>query len=46
MPDRPQKMRDSRLRGLLGYCVDYRCSHSIAINGRRGLSAEPAASAP
>jgi hypothetical protein len=38
MPDRPQKitfaeMRESGVRGLLVYCSDYRCSHSIAISG-------------
>jgi len=38
MPDRPQKitfaeMRDSGVRGLLVYCADYRCSHSIATSG-------------
>jgi hypothetical protein len=38
MPDRPQKitfgeMRDMGVRGLLIYCADYRCSHSIAISG-------------
>ena len=37
MPDRPQKitfgeMRDMGVRGLLIYCADYRCSHSIAIS--------------
>ena len=36
--DRPQKitfgeMRDMGVRGLLIYCADYRCSHSIAISG-------------
>jgi hypothetical protein len=40
MPDRPQKitfaeMRDMGVRGLLVYCSDYRCSHSMAINGDR-----------
>jgi hypothetical protein len=34
---RPQKitlaeMRDTGLRGLLIYCSDYKCSHSIAIS--------------
>jgi hypothetical protein len=34
---RPQKitlgeMRSSGVRGLLIYCADYRCSHSIAIS--------------
>ena len=38
MPERPQKitfaeMRDMGVRGLLIYCADYRCSHSIAISG-------------
>ena len=38
MTDRPQKitfaeMRDVGVRGLLIYCADYRCSHSIAISG-------------
>ena len=37
MMERPQKipfgeMRDMRVRGLLGYCADYRCSHSIAVS--------------
>jgi hypothetical protein len=37
MSDRPQKitfaeMREMGVRGLLVYCVDYRCSHSIAIS--------------
>ena len=27
------EMRDSSVRGLLIYCADYRCSHSIAISG-------------
>ena len=36
MPDRPTKitfaeMRDMGVRGLLVYCADYRCNHSIAI---------------
>ena len=40
MPDRPQKitfaeMRDMGVRGLLIYCADYRCSHSIAISADR-----------
>jgi hypothetical protein len=35
--DRPQKItfgetRDSDVRGLLIYCSDYHCSHSIAIS--------------
>lgn len=38
MPDRPTKitfaeMRESGVRGILIYCADYRCSHSIAIRG-------------
>jgi hypothetical protein len=38
--DRPQKitlteMRSAGVRGLLVYCSDYRCSHSIAISGNR-----------
>jgi hypothetical protein len=37
MPDRPQKitfaeMRDTGVRGILVYCADYRCSHSIAVS--------------
>jgi hypothetical protein len=40
MPVRPQKitlgeMRSSGVRGLLIYCADYRCSHSIAISADR-----------
>jgi hypothetical protein len=40
MPDRPTKitfgeMRDIGVRGILIYCADYRCSHSIAISGDR-----------
>jgi len=37
-PVRPTKIVDMRAqgaRGLLIYCADYRCSHSIAINGDR-----------
>jgi hypothetical protein len=26
-------MRDSGVRGILVYCADHRCSHSIAISG-------------
>ena len=38
MPDRPQKitfaeMRDMGVRGILIYCQDYKCSHSLAISG-------------
>jgi len=37
MTDRPQKitfaeMREQGVRGILVYCADYRCSHSIAIS--------------
>src|ERR1700682_2162507 len=40
MPARPQKislgeMRSSGVRGLLIYCADYRCSHSITISADR-----------
>jgi hypothetical protein len=40
MAARPQKislgeMRASGVRGLLIYCADYHCSHSIAINADR-----------
>jgi hypothetical protein len=28
-------MRDQGVRGLLIYCADYRCSHSLAIGGDR-----------
>jgi hypothetical protein len=40
MPARPQKisfgeMREQGVRGLLIYCADYRCSHSIAISADR-----------
>jgi hypothetical protein len=28
-------MRSAGIRGLLVYCSDYRCSHSLAINGDR-----------
>jgi hypothetical protein len=36
MLDRPQKitfaeMRESGVRGLLVYCTDYRCSHSLEL---------------
>jgi hypothetical protein len=36
--ERPTKitfaeMREMGVRGLLVYCADYRCSHSIAISG-------------
>jgi hypothetical protein len=38
MSDRQQKitfgeMREMGVRGLLIYCADYRCGHSIAISG-------------
>ena len=37
MSDRPQKisfaeMREMGVRGLLVYCADYSCSHSVAIS--------------
>jgi hypothetical protein len=37
---RPQKitfgeMRDAGVRGVLVYCADYKCSHSIAISADR-----------
>ena len=37
MTDRPTKitfgdMREQGVRGILIYCADYRCSHSIAIS--------------
>jgi hypothetical protein len=40
MVNRPQKitlgeMRDMGVRGLLVYCSDYQCSHSVAISGDR-----------
>jgi hypothetical protein len=36
MADRPQKitfgeMRESRIRGVLIYCADYKCSHLVAV---------------
>jgi hypothetical protein len=41
MSDRPQKitfaeMREMGVRGLLVYCADFRCSHSIAIRPMAG----------
>jgi hypothetical protein len=62
MSDRPTKitfseMRDMAVRGLLVYCADYRCSHSVDVSGdpwpddlrlsdiEPRLSAGPAASA-
>jgi hypothetical protein len=38
MIDRPIKitlreMRETGVRGLLVYCADYRCSHSLVISG-------------
>jgi len=40
MSDRPQKitfaeMRDMGVRGILVYCSDYTCSHSIATGADR-----------
>ena len=58
MTERPTKitfaeMREMGVRGILVYCADYQCSHSIAISGdawpdkilSHGLSVGPAASA-
>ena len=44
------EMRDLGVRGILVYCADYRCSHSIAVSGDHwpdeGVSsARPAVSA-
>jgi hypothetical protein len=38
--ERPQKitfgeMRESGVRGILIYCSDYKCSHSIAVNANQ-----------
>ena len=30
------EMRDMGVRGLLVYCSDFRCSHSVAISGING----------
>ena len=40
MPDRPTKitfgeMRDMGVRGILIYCADYHCSHSVALSADR-----------
>lgn len=40
MPTRPEKitfadMRQQGVRGVLVYCQDFRCSHSVAINADR-----------
>jgi hypothetical protein len=37
MPDRPQKitlaeMREMGVRGMLIYCADHHCSHSVAMS--------------
>ena len=52
MTDRPKKitfaeMREMDVRGILVYCADYRCSHSLAISGesKAGSCAEFVASA-
>jgi hypothetical protein len=47
MPDRRTKitfgeLRDMGVRGVLVYCADYRCSHSIAIS--RGQASRAGAS--
>jgi hypothetical protein len=31
-------MRDSGVRGILIYCADYHCSHSVAIAGEAAAS--------
>jgi hypothetical protein len=31
-------MREQGVRGLLIYCADYKCSHSISISGDRELA--------
>ena len=31
--DHLRRERDMEVRGILIYCADYRCSHSISING-------------
>jgi hypothetical protein len=41
MSERPTKitfaeMRDIGVRGVLIYCADYRCSHSVAVTADRG----------
>jgi hypothetical protein len=46
MVERPVKitfaeMRDSGVRGILVYCSDYRCSHSIALMADRLSDIEP-----
>ena len=46
MPDRPTKisfgeMRDSGVRGILVYCADYHCSHSVAVRRRRHRESGP-----
>ena len=38
MTERPTKitfgeMRESGVRGILVYCADFRCSHSVALSG-------------
>jgi hypothetical protein len=40
MSERPQKitfgeLREMGVRGVLVYCADYQCSHSVAISGDR-----------
>jgi hypothetical protein len=40
MPDRPTKttfgeMRETGVRGILVYCADYHCSHSVALSADR-----------
>ena len=31
------QMRNSGVRGILVYCSDYKCSHSLAISGTAGM---------
>jgi hypothetical protein len=43
--ERPTKitfaeMRDMGMRGLLVYCADYRCSHSVAVSADHCLRPE------
>jgi hypothetical protein len=40
MPDRPQKitfaeMREMDVRGVVVFCADYRCSHSVTLDADR-----------
>jgi hypothetical protein len=49
MPElaRPQKitfgeMRDAGVRGVLVYCADHHCSHSIAVSADKMARSRPA----